>query len=98
VFLVKAVSEEVEDKEETKEVPFNIFEHQLVPKHRLLSKEEAEKVLARYRVKPYQLPRLLASDPAAKALGAKPGDIVEIVRSSPTAGRALYYRYVVEES
>jgi len=75
---------------------FNIFEHALVPKHEIVSAEEREKVLTEYRVQPYQLPRLNASDPAAKAIDAKPGDIVRITRSSQTAGKYTTYRYVVE--
>ncbi|MEM3722628.1 MAG: DNA-directed RNA polymerase subunit H, partial [Candidatus Bathyarchaeia archaeon] len=55
-----------------------------------------EKLLAQYRVKPYQLPQIKASDPAAKAIGAKPGDILRIIRKSPTAGEHIAYRYVVE--
>ena len=76
--------------------PFSVFDHELVPKHEILSKEEAEEVLGRYRVKPHQLPRIKASDPAAKELGAKPGDILKILRKSPTAGETVAYRYVVE--
>jgi DNA-directed RNA polymerase subunit H len=75
---------------------FNVLEHQLVPEHRLLSKEEANEVLRKYRVKPYQLPRIKASDPAAQAIGAKPGDILMIVRKSSRAGIAYAYRYVTE--
>ncbi len=75
---------------------FDIFEHKLVPKHEILTPEEREKVLAQYRVKPYQLPQIKASDPAAKAIGAKPGDILRIIRKSPTAGEHIAYRYVVE--
>lgn len=75
---------------------FNIFEHVLVPKHEVVNAQEREKVLSEYRVQPYQLPRLKTSDPAAKAIGAKPGDIVRIVRDSPTAGKYSSYRYVVE--
>jgi DNA-directed RNA polymerase subunit H len=75
---------------------FNIFDHEFVPKHEILTFEEREKVLAKYRVKPYQLPRIKASDPAAKAIGAKPGDLLRIIRESPTAGRCVAYRYVVE--
>jgi len=75
---------------------FDIFEHYLVPKHEILTPEEREKVLAQYRVKPYQLPQIKASDPAAKAIGAKPGDILRIIRRSPTAGEHIAYRYVVE--
>lgn len=75
---------------------FDIFEHKLVPKHEILTQEEREKVLAEYRVKPYQLPQIKASDPAVKAIGAKPGDILRIIRKSPTAGEHIAYRYVVE--
>jgi len=75
---------------------FDIFEHELVPKHELLEREEKKRVLAEYRVQPYQLPRIRASDPAAKAIGARPGDIVRVIRKSPTAGRYVSYRYVIE--
>lgn len=75
---------------------FNIFKHMLVPKHEILTLEEKEEVLAKYRVKPYQLPWIKASDPAAIAIGARPGDILRIIRESPTAGKYISYRYVIE--
>jgi DNA-directed RNA polymerase subunit H len=75
---------------------FNIFGHVLVPKHEIVPVEEREKLLNEYRVQPYQLPQLKASDPGAKAIGAKPGDVVRILRDSPTAGKYTSYRYVVE--
>jgi DNA-directed RNA polymerase subunit H len=75
---------------------FNIFEHLLVPQHEITTTEEREKVLKEYRLQPYQLPRLKTSDPAAKAIGAKPGDVVKVTRNSPTAGKYVSYRYVVE--
>lgn len=74
---------------------FDIFEHVLVPRHEVLTPEERDKVLAQYRVKPHQLPQIKASDPAVKAIGAKPGDIIRIIRKSPTAGEHIAYRYVV---
>lgn len=77
---------------------FNIFEHERVPKHVILKKEEVEELLKRYSVKPYQLPYIRETDPAAKAIGAKKGDIVKIIRRSSTAGEVVVYRYVVEES
>ena len=61
----------------------------------VLSKEEAKELLERYGIVPRQLPWLRASDPLVKALGAKPGDIVKIVRKSPIAGEAIVYRVVV---
>jgi DNA-directed RNA polymerase subunit H len=75
---------------------FDIFKHKLVPKHEILELEEREQLLAQYKVKPYQLPQIKASDPAVKAIGAKPGDILRIIRESPTAGEHFAYRYVVE--
>jgi len=83
-----------ENKNEKK--VFSVFEHELVPKHIVLSKEEAEEVLKKYHVKPHQLPYIKKNDPAIKEIGAKPGDIVKIIRKSPTAGEAIAYRYVVE--
>lgn len=75
---------------------FDIFEHKLVPKHEILTSEERGQLLKEYRVQPYQLPQVKSSDPAVKAIGAKPGDILRIIRKSPTAGEHLAYRYVVE--
>jgi len=75
---------------------FNIFNHTLVPIHEVLAREEKEELLAKYGVRPYQLPQIRASDPAARAIGARPGDIVRIIRESQTAGKYIAYRYVVE--
>ena len=75
---------------------FNIFDHHLVPKHEILSSEEKESVLKKYRVQPYQLPLLRTSDPISKVIGARAGDLVKITRQSLTAGEHISYRYVVE--
>jgi len=75
---------------------FNIFEHYLVPKHEILSPEEKKDVLKKYRVEPYQFPLIKTSDPIAKVIGARFGDLIRIVRKSPTAGEYVSYRYVVE--
>lgn len=75
---------------------FNLFDHELVPKHEILPKDEREKLLEEYRIQPYQLPRIHTSDPAVKAIGARAGDVVKIIRDSTTAGRYIAYRYVVD--
>ncbi len=74
----------------------NILEHVLVPSHKVLSSEEREALLRKYNIKPSQLPKILSSDPVAVAIGAKPGDVLEITRKSPVAGVTLAYRIVVE--
>ncbi|MGQ9781036.1 MAG: DNA-directed RNA polymerase subunit H [Nitrososphaeria archaeon] len=81
-------------KAEKKE--FLVSDHVLVPKHEVLSVEEAQKVLDLYHVKPHQLPYILSSDPAIRELGAKPGDIIKITRKSDVSGTVYYYRFVIE--
>jgi len=61
----------------------------------LIPKEEAKALMRQLRLRPWQLPWIRASDPLAKAVGAKPGDVLKIVRDSPTAGEAVVYRLVV---
>lgn len=75
---------------------FDIFDHVLVPKHEIVGVEEKERLLAEFRVKAFRLPQIRASDPAVRAIGARPGDVVRVVRDSPTAGRYVAYRYVIE--
>ncbi|HDJ89391.1 MAG TPA: DNA-directed RNA polymerase subunit H [Thermoprotei archaeon] len=74
---------------------FNIFKNELVPKHILLSKDEADIILKRMGIRKNQLPWILSSDPAVKAINAKPGDVVMIIRESPTAGTSIAFRIVI---
>ncbi len=78
-----------------KKVSFDILEHELVPKHEVVPPEEAARILRELGVRPEQLPWIRATDPVARRIGAKPGDIVRIYRKSPTAGEIVVYRYVV---
>ncbi|NPA96828.1 MAG: DNA-directed RNA polymerase subunit H [Crenarchaeota archaeon] len=78
-----------------KDLRSKILEHELVPKHEVVSPEEAVEILRRFGIRPEQLPWIRSSDPVARAIGAKPGDIVKIIRKSPTGGEVVVYRYVV---
>ncbi len=75
---------------------FDIFEHALVPFHEILTEKEKNQLLAQFKVQPFQMPQIKSADPAVKAIGAKPGDVLKITRKSSTAGEHITFRYVVE--
>jgi DNA-directed RNA polymerase subunit H len=83
-------------KKSEEELPFKVTDHFLVPKHELLTNEEANLVLKKYNATPDQFPFIASTDAAAKSIGAKAGDFVKITRRSETAGETVYYRFVVE--
>lgn len=72
-----------------------ITKHVLVPKHIKLSKEEKEALLKKYNFSDAELPKILITDPAISSLNPKEGDIIKIIRRSPTAKESVYYRVVV---
>jgi len=67
----------------------------LIPKHEIVQKDKEDEVLATFGVAKTNLPKIRASDPQAKKLGAKPGDVFKITRKDST-GENLYYRVVVK--
>jgi len=71
-----------------------ISKHNLVPKHTKLNDKDKEKLLEKYNISVSQLPKITKNDPAIKDLKLKPGDVVKIIRISPTAGEAVFYRSV----
>ncbi|MHA1733862.1 MAG: DNA-directed RNA polymerase subunit H [Promethearchaeota archaeon] len=75
----------------------DILLHELVPQHVILSKKETEKMLKKYMVDLWQLPRIADTDPAVLAIGAHRGDVVKIIRKSETTVDKVYvYRLVVK--
>jgi DNA-directed RNA polymerase subunit H (RpoH/RPB5) len=76
-------------------VEFNILDHVLVPKFRVLSEEEKKRVLENYKTAQDKLPKILLADPIVAKLEAKKGDLLEIKRKSEVAGEYIYYRTVV---
>ena len=74
----------------------DVTSHKMVPKHSVLTPEEAEEVCKRFGIEPQRLPKIHVKDPAAKAINAEPGDILKIERESETAAVSIAYRLVVE--
>lgn len=81
---------------------FNVLEHELVPEHYLVPREEEEKILQELSADKSLLPKIYRSDPAVKMLEkiygpVEPGRIVKVVRDSTVAGKTIVYRTVVEQ-
>jgi len=74
----------------------SILEHELVPKHEIMEEREVKELLDTYKIKKEQLPKIKLSDPVIKEIKAGVGDVVKITRRSRTAGKALFYRLVIE--
>ncbi len=83
-------------KKKEKEPGFDVTKHEMVPKHEILPEAAVTNLTKKYRIKVHQMPRMRATDPVAKAIGAKAGSVVKITRDSQTAGKAITYRYVVK--
>lgn len=73
------------------ELQYNMSKHFLVPKHEIMTSEEEKHVMHMYSVKSKSvLPSLLKTDPMARYLFAKSGDLVKITRES-----GVFIRHVV---
>ena len=77
-----------------KKPKFKVDKHILTPKHMKISEREKAQLLEKYHVTSKELPKMLKTDSAIKELDAKLGDVIKIIRKSPTAGEAVFYRVV----
>lgn len=74
---------------------YSLLNHELIPKHEIMSEEELKLVLKTYNIGKEQLPKIKVEDPVIKEIGAQVGEVVRITRNSQTAGEAFYYRLVI---
>ncbi len=82
----------------SKDPRFDIFTHELVPEHVICPDEELKDLLLKFNLERRQLPKILISDPAVKAIGAKPGQVVKIFRESAISSETIAYRLVVSRA
>ena len=72
------------------------IKHVLVPTHLKLTQKEKQELFEKYNISLKELPKISKRDPAIRHLDVEDGDIIKIVRISPTAGEAIFYRGVID--
>jgi len=84
------------------ESDLHVLEHDLVPEHTLLTEQEAEKVLAKFKITKDQLPKIRKDDACIRILERiegpiSPGRVIQIRRKSDTAEEFIVYRLVISK-
>jgi DNA-directed RNA polymerase subunit H (RpoH/RPB5) len=77
------------------EFEFDIRTHKLVPEHIKLTEEEKQELLKSLNITIDKLPMITKNDPAIRHLEPKVGDIIKIIRNSPTNKKMPFYRVVI---
>lgn len=78
------------------ELQFNISKHAYVPKHEIVPDNEVSDIMKMYFIKvKTNFPIILKTDPMARYLNAKSGQLVKITRNTPNSVDYIVYRYCV---
>jgi len=80
------------------EFMINLIDHDIVPEHKLLSKEEENDFIKLYNNEISNLPKILLYDPISRYYNSKIGDIFRIKRPNISSGYSIFYRVVVNGS
>tara|TARA_Y100000310_G_scaffold254726_1_gene261892 strand:+ start:268 stop:507 length:240 start_codon:yes stop_codon:yes gene_type:complete len=75
----------------------DISKHELVPQHIKLDDKEKIALLEQFNVGLSQLPKIRVKDKALGGMEVKPGDVIKIVRKSPTDKETVFYRVVIND-
>ena len=80
-----------------KRLQFNIVTHRKFIPHRIIGQDEITLLEKKFNITnpKNQLGWIDSQDPAAKWIGARPGNIIEVTRFSESAGDARSWRYCV---
>jgi DNA-directed RNA polymerase subunit H (RpoH/RPB5) len=93
---IKGVAELNKDIQlfDLRELQFNVSQHVLQPQFEPVREDAAiNEIVKRYDLESrYRLPLILSTDPMARYLALKPGQLVRIIRPSPSAGSYVTYR------
>jgi DNA-directed RNA polymerase subunit H (RpoH/RPB5) len=82
-----------------KRLLFNILNHKLVPRCRILKQAEVDVVKGIYNITDNnQFPKLSRFDPQSLAICFRPGEVIELIRSSKTSCLTKYYRICVNDT
>lgn len=72
---------------------FNILNHNLVPKMRVLNETEKQTIKDKYNIiEDNNFPTISRFDPSSIVLGLRPGELLEIHRKSNTSINSKFYR------
>lgn len=83
---------------ELRHLQFDISQHRKVPRHRILMSDELESVLKEFHASsPEQFPKIDCQDPMAKWIGARPGNVIEVLGLCESSGNNRRYRLCVED-
>ena len=77
----------------------DIQQHDLVPKHEVISESEKELLQQNSDFDINNLPKIKINDPVVKEFpkgSVSIGDVIKITRNSKTAGEFISYRIVIE--
>jgi DNA-directed RNA polymerase I, II, and III subunit RPABC1 len=80
-----------------KELLFNVYKHELVPKHEpITDKDEINNLIKKYKLRNiHQFPLIMSKDPICKYLNIPKNVLIKITRPSITSGEYIIYRCVV---
>tara|TARA_B100001063_G_scaffold6994_1_gene5288 strand:+ start:316 stop:951 length:636 start_codon:yes stop_codon:yes gene_type:complete len=75
---------------------YDILDNELVPPHRVMSGEEKQELMEKYNIiNNSQFPEISRFDPVSVIYCIRPGEVFEIIRSSPTSLQTKYYRLCI---
>lgn len=85
----------LKSKKKPKSEAVDVLSYCFSPRMEIVNEKSKNQILEKYGISDFeQLPKFRPNDPAVKALGAKPGDVIRIYREDAT-GKYVAYRYVL---